>query len=260
MDKPSYYSIITADVRYDPRLKRFADCKVLYSEITALSNQKGYCHATNSYFADIYDVDKTTISRWIKKLKECGYLKIFQVYKPGTKQIIERRIFPVSTPVGAEDNTPIGTDANTPIASEPRGYTHGNQYPIGTGAKDNITSINTTSMNNTSNNITTTTTNLIKSKLTANGIQPTESVVTMVESFLQTMSLKAILYTIQKAGMKQKPSGVLLEKILKDNQKHQLLTLEQVKADDDRHQRQHEPPQPSGQSIPIFKLGGVANG
>lgn len=259
MDKPSYYSIITADVRYDPRLKRFADCKVLYSEITALSNQKGYCHATNSYFAELYDVDKTTISRWIKKLKECGYLKIFQVYKPGTKQIVERRIFPVSTPVSAADNTPIGTDVNTPIARESRGYTQGNQDPIGTGAKDNITSMNNTSMNNTSNNKTTTTTDLIKSKLKANGIQPTEAIVTMVESFLQTMSLKAILYTIDKVGKKPQPSGALLEHILKDNQKHQLLTLEQVKADDEHHQRQHEPPQPSGQQIPIFKIGGVAN-
>ncbi len=260
MNKPSYYSILTADIRYDPRLKRFADCKVLYSEVTALSNQKGYCHATNSYFADLYDVDKTTISRWIKKLKELGYLKIFQVYKPGTKQIIERRIYPVSTPIDAEDNTPIGTDANTPIAQTPRGYTQGNQHPIGTGAKDNITSINTTSMNNTSNNKTTTTTDLIKSKLKANGIQPTEAIVTVVESFLQTMSLKAILYTIDKVGKKPQPSGTLLEHILKDNQKHQLLTIEQVKADDERHQRQHEPPQPSGQAIPIFKLEGARNG
>lgn len=260
MNKPSYYSILTADIRYDPRLKRFADCKVLYSEITALSNRKGYCHATNSYFAELYDVDKTTISRWIKKLKECGHLKIFQVYKPGTKQIVERRIFPVSTPIDAEDNTPIGTDANTPIAQTPRGYTQGNQDPIGTGAKDNITSINTTSMNNTSNNITTTTTDLIKSKLKANGIEPTESVVEMVTSFLQTMSLEAIMYTIDKVGKRGEPSGALLEYILKDNQKHQILTLKQVKADDEQHQRQHEPPQPSGQQIPIFQIGGVANG
>ena len=54
-EKPSYYSIITADVRYDERLK--PNEKLLYSEITALSNKYGYCTATNSYFSKLYRAD-----------------------------------------------------------------------------------------------------------------------------------------------------------------------------------------------------------
>ena len=39
MEQPSYFSILTADVRYDKRLSDFA--RLLYSDITALCNKQG---------------------------------------------------------------------------------------------------------------------------------------------------------------------------------------------------------------------------
>ena len=66
MEQPNYYSILTADVRYDKELT--PNAKLLYSEITALSNKTGACWASNGYFAELYNVSKITISRWVNQL------------------------------------------------------------------------------------------------------------------------------------------------------------------------------------------------
>ena len=47
----NYYAIIPSTVRYDPDLKPSE--KLLYGEITSLTNKMGYCFATNKYFADL---------------------------------------------------------------------------------------------------------------------------------------------------------------------------------------------------------------
>lgn len=116
-ENPSYYSILTANVRYDPRLKNYADCKILYSEITALSNKYGYCTASNRYFANLYGRSKKTISKWINLLKDCGYLRIQQIYKHDSREVIERRIYVLSTPIPSEkDRYPL--ESGDPIPPE----------------------------------------------------------------------------------------------------------------------------------------------
>lgn len=71
-DKKSYYAVIPADVRYDKALP--ANAKLLYGEITALCSEKGFCWASNSYFAELYDKEVRTIKRWISQLVEKGYI------------------------------------------------------------------------------------------------------------------------------------------------------------------------------------------
>ena len=89
-ERPSYYSIIPANVRYDSELK--ANEKLLYSEITALSNKEGYCYATNKYFSNLYEVSVQSISAWINNLIDKGYLISEFKYKEGTKEIEYRRL------------------------------------------------------------------------------------------------------------------------------------------------------------------------
>ena len=68
----SYYSVIPATVRYNENLK--ASEKLLYGEITSLTNKMGYCFATNKHFSNLYHVDPHTVSRWISHLEKLGYI------------------------------------------------------------------------------------------------------------------------------------------------------------------------------------------
>lgn len=129
MDKPSYYAILTADVRYDKTLKPLA--RLLFAEITALCNKEGYCWASNQYFADLYEVDKTTVSGWIGQLKTRGYITVQLEYKEGSKQILNRYIKINGEGIDEMINTPLQNDV----------------YPI-----DQKTKVNTTV--NTKTNIT----------------------------------------------------------------------------------------------------------
>lgn len=70
--KKSYFTVIPADVRYDKRLS--ANSKLLYSEITALCNEKGRCKVQIKYFADLYGVSDRAIRSWIKQLVNYGYI------------------------------------------------------------------------------------------------------------------------------------------------------------------------------------------
>ena len=58
-NKKNYYAIIPADVRYNKNLT--PNAKLLYGELTALSNKEGYCWASNSYFAELYKVSNASV-------------------------------------------------------------------------------------------------------------------------------------------------------------------------------------------------------
>lgn len=80
ISKPTYYSIIPADVRYDKDLMDKA--KLIYSEITALSNSMGYCYASNQYFADLYSITIRQVQTLLKDLSNKGYIKVDRNSKP----------------------------------------------------------------------------------------------------------------------------------------------------------------------------------
>ena len=92
--KPSYYAIIPAEVRYNNQLS--ANEKLMYGEITALTQSTGECWATNAYFGEIYNKDVRTIRRWVSHLSSLGYINIKLVYKPDSKEV-DKRIITLGT-------------------------------------------------------------------------------------------------------------------------------------------------------------------
>ena len=119
--KPSYYAIISAEVRYDKNLS--ANAKLLYGEITCLTNENGFCFANNKYFAELYEKSKVTISKWISELVLNGYVSTSYTYKEGSKEIDKRYISILKG--GVKENLKGGIKENF---------------------KDNNTSINNTSI------------------------------------------------------------------------------------------------------------------
>lgn len=132
VEKPNYYAIIPANVRYS---KISASAKLLYGEITALSNKNGYCHAWNKYFAELYDKSNGTISRWIKELEQGNFITVELDIDNNTKQVLQRRLYIHEMKGGPYKNDGRGTRKNE-----------------GTPPRKNLEGINT-SVNNTRYNI-----------------------------------------------------------------------------------------------------------
>ena len=92
MDKPAFFAILPAAVRYDARLKPME--RILYGEITALADQTGYCYASNRYFIELYGVTDRAVQKWIKDLTACGYITV-EVLGGAGQGRCERRITPI---------------------------------------------------------------------------------------------------------------------------------------------------------------------
>jgi len=126
-EKPSYYAIIPASIRYCKELK-FQE-RLFYGEITCLMGKEGYCFASNKYFADLYGVIPGTISRWISHLQQLGFITV-DVIRNENKQIIERRIF-----IKERGNSQSELYTYKQNCSYP--YKQKNTYPISRIAKEN---------------------------------------------------------------------------------------------------------------------------
>lgn len=107
----NYYAIIPANVRYDRDL--IPSAKLLYGEITALCNEKGFCWAKTQYFQDLYGVSRVSIQKWLKSLETNGYISREVIYKENSKEIAKRIIRIVNTPYKEKLATPL-TKVNTP--------------------------------------------------------------------------------------------------------------------------------------------------
>lgn len=136
MDKPTFYGIIPANVRY----AKIADrAKLIFSEITALSNKWGYCNASNGYFAQVWECDPSVISRHVSSLESIGAIRC-EYIREG-KQVKERRIYPLA--MGG-----VLHPVQEGIACGAKGVLHHMQGGIAPEIKENTTRFNNTSLNN----------------------------------------------------------------------------------------------------------------
>ena len=163
----AYYAIIPANVRYDKDL--VPNAKLLYGEITALCNEKGYCWASNQYFAELYNVSDRTIKNWISQLADKGYIQRSVKYREGTKEIEQRKLF-----IGRENN--FTTPGN--YVPDPRE----NNF---TTPSENNFPVNNTSINNTFNN-----TNIYKGKKK----QKSETVNSVIAEYTENKELQDALH------------------------------------------------------------------
>ena len=204
-EKPNYYAIIPANVRYDSNLKDKA--KLLYGEITALSNKNGICFASNSYFAKLYNVTNTTISLLIKDLIDNGYIEREIIYKDGTKEIENRYLR---------------------ILKE--GYLRNLKGGIQENLKDNNTSIN-----NTSINIYTTTTmdnENLYDYLQENGFVLAPIHYEVISNWEDNELTR---YAIKQAVLNNKYNIKYIDKILYSYKKDNITTIQQVIEREEEH-------------------------
>jgi DNA-binding transcriptional ArsR family regulator len=73
-EEPTYYGILPAEIRYAKNISPME--KIMYAEISALASKTGKCWGSNGYFAELYDVQPTTVSEWINNLERAGYVSI----------------------------------------------------------------------------------------------------------------------------------------------------------------------------------------
>ena len=96
--KPSYWAVLPAQVRYDPEIP--ANAKLLYAEISSLTDARGYCWASNAYFERLYDLSERTIVRLIRALEQAGYIRILDAGGGSARRKIAAGINPLGTSGG----------------------------------------------------------------------------------------------------------------------------------------------------------------
>ena len=131
-----YYMNIPAFVWDDKELLKKPKAILLYGHIATLANKKGYCWATNEYFAKRLKVDKRTVIDYVNILVEKGYIKRKVFHKPNSKEVEKRIISIFTTPSDVDFTRSCDADFTTPSDAD---FT------------ENNTSINNTRVNNKNN-------------------------------------------------------------------------------------------------------------
>ena len=86
----NWYAVITAKVLMAKDLS--STQKLLMALISNLSNEKGYCYASNKYLGECLDISQITVSKNVAELEEKGYISRILNIDPVSKEIKMRVI------------------------------------------------------------------------------------------------------------------------------------------------------------------------
>lgn len=225
-ERPNYYSIIPATVRYDKDLK--PNEKLLYGEITSLCNKNGYCYATNEYFAKLYDVHKNTISTWISNLQRKDYINSKIIYKEGSREIEKRLLF-LGMGTLKEIVQMYCQDHIYPINEITNTYQSKDLDPINEITKENNTSIN--NINNNNDNIQKSLFKVVEENF-GRTLSPFE-----LEEIMTWEDTELTRYAIKKAVLNSKFNISYISKILYQYEKNNIKTIQQAQVSDEEYQK-----------------------
>lgn len=126
---PGYTALLPPRVRYDPELPPAA--KLLFAEISAMTDVTGFCWASNAYLGQLLRLSKDRTARLLAELQERGYLSM-EVIRDEKNAVTERRIF--LTDLGISTLPP-------PVKNTGRGPGKNNGSPPGKNTDKNDKSI-----------------------------------------------------------------------------------------------------------------------
>ena len=109
-EKPSYWAVLPATVRYDEKLP--ASAKLIFAEISALTEKRGFCYASNEYLMQLFDVSERTLQRHLKALEGRGYIQILDGDGGAGRRKIFAGINPLRNPDKIDGVTPSKMSPN----------------------------------------------------------------------------------------------------------------------------------------------------
>ena len=119
------FAVIPAVVMKDREISMSA--KMLYGIITWRCNEHSFCWACNQALGDDLGISAKRVSALVSDLEKAGHVEVEIVRDPETKQVLQRRIYPVMksarglyTPPPENEDTPPGSpDPSPQIQGDP---------------------------------------------------------------------------------------------------------------------------------------------
>lgn len=114
MKEQSYYMIIPSEV-WDAEIS--AKAMILYGHISVLANKQKYCFAGNDYFETVMKMSQSTLNRCFKELEDLQLIRREVIYKEGSKEIEQRKIF-LNIGIIKNEYSPIIKNEYAPIITD----------------------------------------------------------------------------------------------------------------------------------------------